>query len=421
MPARSSFVPKYCLHKPSGRAYVRIRGKVVYVGDYGSDESKQQYGRLVAEFTANPAPNVTANATEKITVVEVIDAYWLHAQCYYRKDGKPTRQLDAIRLALRPVRRLYGTSPAVSFGPLALRAIQQQLVETGCSRLYVNRQVEKVKRMFKWAVSVEMLPPATYQALATVPGLKKGRTKAHETEPVQPVPDATVDATLPHLPQVVADMVRFEQFTGCRPGEACMIRPCDVDRSDEIWQYRPESHKTEHHGRERIIYVGPKAQQVLLPYLLRDAQVPCFQPVESEQKRRDVLRTRRKTRVQPSQQNRRKARPKCVPKTAYTKDSYNRAIQRACEVAFGMPKELRNVSKKLPDSERKRLLKLAAEWRAANCWSPNQLRHSKATEIRREFGLEAAQVVLGHAKADVTQIYAERDSRLGAEVARRIG
>jgi integrase len=109
-----------------------------------------------------------------------------------------------------------------------------------------------------------------------------------------------------------------------------------------------------------------------------------------------------------------------VLKTTYTKDSYNRAIQRACEVAFGMPKELRNVSKKLPEIERERLLAMAAKWRAANCWSPNQLRHSKGTEVRREFGLEAAQVILGHAKADVTQIYAERDSKLGAEVARRV-
>jgi hypothetical protein len=53
MPARSALVPKYCLHKPSGRAYVRIHGKVTYCGDYGSAKSKQEYGRLVAELAAN--------------------------------------------------------------------------------------------------------------------------------------------------------------------------------------------------------------------------------------------------------------------------------------------------------------------------------------------------------------------------------
>ena len=42
-------------------------------------------------------------------------------------------------------------------------------------------------------------------------------------------------------------------------------------------------------------------------------------------------------------------------------------------------------------------------------WAPNRLRHTRATEVRKQFGLEAAQVILGHAKADVTQVYAERD------------
>jgi integrase len=54
-------------------------------------------------------------------------------------------------------------------------------------------------------------------------------------------------------------------------------------------------------------------------------------------------------------------------------------------------------------------------------WSPNRLRHTAATEIRKRFGLEAAQVALGHATADVSQIYAERDLTLAAEVMRKIG
>jgi integrase len=54
-------------------------------------------------------------------------------------------------------------------------------------------------------------------------------------------------------------------------------------------------------------------------------------------------------------------------------------------------------------------------------WSPNQLRHTAATEIRSKFGLEGAQIVLGHASADVTQVYAERDEKLGTRIAREIG
>ncbi len=76
--------------------------------------------------------------------------------------------------------------------------------------------------------------------------------------PVLPVDDATVEATLPFLSTVVADMIRFQRLTGCRPGEVCGIRPMDVDRSGEVWVYRPASHKTEHHGKERFIFIGPK-------------------------------------------------------------------------------------------------------------------------------------------------------------------
>ena len=61
------------------------------------------------------------------------------------------------------------------------------------------------------------------------------------------------------------------------------------------------------------------------------------------------------------------------------------------------------------------------EWRTTHQWAPNRLRHTAATEIRREFGLEAAQISLGHSQANVTQVYAERDMKKGIEVARKIG
>ena len=54
-------------------------------------------------------------------------------------------------------------------------------------------------------------------------------------------------------------------------------------------------------------------------------------------------------------------------------------------------------------------------------WAPNQLRHTHGTEVRRLFGLEAAQAVLGHARADVTQVYAERNLTLAVRVAAELG
>jgi integrase len=234
-----------------------------------------------------------------------------------------------------------------------------------------------------------------------------GRTSAKESTPVMPVSDELVDATLPYLPAVVADMVRFQRLTGGRPGEVCQIRPCDVDRSSEVWEYRPQSHKMEHHGRQRVIYIGPKAQAVLLPYLLRATDAHCFSPTESVRKREVEMRASRKTRVQPSQQCRRKRKPMVLPGEFYGRQSYSQAITRAIERAN------RERTEAAADMGVKPVL--------LPHWHANQLRHSKATEVRRQFGLEAAQVSLGHAKADVTQVYAERDARLAVEVALKTG
>ena len=75
----------------------------------------------------------------------------------------------------------------------------------------------------------------------------------------------------------------------------------------------------------------------------------------------------------------------------YNKNSYAQAIERGCLRA------------KVP------------------VFTPNQIRHTFATKVRRDHGLEAAQVLFGHSKADVTQVYAERNRALATEVARQIG
>jgi integrase len=54
-------------------------------------------------------------------------------------------------------------------------------------------------------------------------------------------------------------------------------------------------------------------------------------------------------------------------------------------------------------------------------WHPNQLRHTRGTEVRKSHGLEAAQVVLGHADAKITEVYAESDTELAARVAMATG
>lgn len=416
MPKQKS-VPSYRLHRARNCAVVTIHGRNYYLGAFNTPESREAYARLIAEYFGtgkqNALPTLTANRT--ITVTELVASYWDWAKGYYVKNGHPSGHLPKVRQALRVLRDLYGSTSAASFGPLAMRAIQRHCVAAGMSRVYINDTCGDIRRVFKWAASHELLSITVYQAVATVPGLKRGRSEARETAPVKPVGDADIEATLPHLPPVVADMVRFQRLVGCRPTEVCLIRPCDVDTTAEVWVYIPSEHKMEHHGRARRIFIGPRAQDVLRPYLLRAADAYCFSPVDSERKRHAEMRSQRKSKVQPSQLDRSKARPKRQPRGRYTKDSYNRAVSRAVDKANAERVRLMTETLgRIPTSDEREAVTMEK-------WSPNQLRHSVATAIRRSYGIEAAQTVLGHSRADVTQVYAERDWQKAAEVMRAIG
>ena len=440
----SARVPTYRHHKPTGQAVVTLNGEDIYLGKWNSKTSRAEYDRLIGEWLA------AGRHAHPSGVAISRWPNWASSTCTLPKTttartaASPDRS-PVIRVALRLLRQSYGHTLANDFGPLALEALQYRLIDGKKSRSTINEMIAVIRRAFRWGVAKELVHPEVHQALLAVPGLRKGRTAWREPKPITPVADQVVDATLPNLSLVVADMIRFQRLTGCRPGEVCQLRPMDIDRSAEVWVYRPASHKTEHHERDRVVFIGPKAQNLLRPYLLRAAESFCFSAAESDRQRRESRHAARKTPL--SYGNRpganRTSRPKCRPKDRFTKDAYNRAVQRGCEQAFGMPKNLRSVPGKLSpreqerlaklpakerqeaienaERERKRLQELAAEWRARNCWSPNQLRHATGTEVRRLFGLEAAQVILGHAKADVTQVYAERDMATGAEVMRKIG
>ena len=398
MAGRPRKVPSYCRHKASGQAVVRIDGKDHYLGVYGSPGSHERYRRIIAESFGNGrsyrASELTARSRfSDLTVVELIAVFWEFAREYYVKKGKPTSEQMSLRLALRPLKELYGSIPAVEFGPLALEPVREQMIEAGITRERINQHVGRIRRMFKWAVSKELIPVTTYQALLTIQGLRKGRSRARESEPVVPVPRKHVLAVLPFLSPQIGAMVQLQYLVGCRPEEITIIRPCDiVSRDGDVWEYVPESHKGEHHNRQRRIFIGKRGQAILIPWLDRDPQSYCFSPKEAREAF-DAERSRnRKTPTTPSSRARkRKQNPERKPGNHYTTHSYGYAIRKACEKA-GVPH-----------------------------WSPNQLRHARGTTIRKRYGLEASQVVLGHSKADVTQIYAERDFELARRIMREIG
>ncbi len=117
--------------------------------------------------------------------------------------------------------------------------------------------------------------------------------------------------------------------------------------------------------------------------------------------------------------------PRANGKERCKTDTCRCAIARACDRAFPPPGPLVQGDDETKAKWRKRLAKQRkrqlALWRKVHRWHPHQLRHNYATYVRKEFGLEAAQVLLGHSKADVTQVYAERDVSRAASVPAKIG
>ena len=394
-PARPIKLPNYRRHKASGQAVVTIAGRDVYLGAYGTAASKAEYKRRIAEFLASGGapPPVSGN---ELSVADLVLRYWKHVCAYYKRETRD----GTIKPTLRRVRKLYGPTSVKDFGPLKLKAFRQTLIderdEKGrrLSRPYINRSVRMVRSIFKWGVGEELVPAGVFHGLLAVEGLRLGRSDAPEPPGVRAVPDATVEATLPHLCPTVADMVRLQRLTGMRPGEVCRMTAAELDTTGEVWLYAPRAHKTAHHGKSRIVAIGPRARAVLERHLGQDLSAPLFSPKHAVQEQKESLRAANRTPFTPSRlvrDRKRARRPKRRLNEFYTTCTYAQAIRRACEKANLPP------------------------------WAPNQLRHTKATELRKQFGLDGAGAILGHSKLETTQIYAERAAELAESIAAKTG
>ena len=209
--------PAYCHHKGKGLAYVRLNEEFIYLGACGSEESKEEYRRIIAEWMATGCTPRQAAEAAGPSVNEVLLGYWRFAEGYYAAGtGDRKGELERIAYAIKPLKELYGTTPAAEFGPLALKAVRQKLIDAKLCRTTINQRIGCIKRIFKWASSEELVPSSVYHGLQSVDGLRRGRSSAREAEPVRPVPDAHVDAMLPFLPPTVAAMVRLHRLTGMR-------------------------------------------------------------------------------------------------------------------------------------------------------------------------------------------------------------
>lgn len=132
MPRKPNSVPAYCLHRASRKAVVRINGRDHYLGPYDSDESRAEYDRLIAEWLARGRQSTEPtmpSENESRSVNEVLLAYVDFAEAHYFDGQHVSTELANVKHALKVVKQLYGHTPAEQFGPLALKAIRQHMID----------------------------------------------------------------------------------------------------------------------------------------------------------------------------------------------------------------------------------------------------------------------------------------------------
>lgn len=418
------------------------RRKDYWLGPYGAAASREMYHRVIAAWEANGRrwprlePDQVTRPPGGTQIKEIVGEYWRWAKGYYRE-----KHVHALRGAMRLIRKYYGETPAIDFGPNKLRLLREAMIRGDANddpprkpwcRKYVNAQVGRIRHMFKWAAARELVPASVHQSLCTLEPLKRGRAAVRESRKVEPVPQELLDAALPHMTRPVRAVVELQLLTGARPGELLALRPIDIELDERtgIWTYQPEMHKNAYREKERVIYFGPRAQELLRPFLTdRPTNAYLFSPAEADAERRAARHEMRCTPLSCGNRpgTNRKVAPRRQPGHRYTTPAYHRAVEYACDAAFPPPGDIsrRDGETKavwLQRLKEHELLDGLYAWRRAHRWHPNRLRHNAATLLRREFGLEAAQLALGHASAQITDaVYAERDRAKVIEIMRKLG
>lgn len=333
----------------------RDAGDQRYLGQWGSDEAAQCYRRFQIEWADGLAS--VQDAGRGLTVNALCVAYLIHAESYYRKDGRATGEVAVIRAAIAEFRQVCG-SAIEDVDERDAEAMRRRMIDAGRARRTINHYMARVRGMLSWGASKRgagrrpLVPAEVVLAVRGVGQLRAGRSNARETAPRSAVRWADVERTLPHLAprvpargRVLADAVRVQWLLGCRPGEICAMRIGDIDRTRPEWRYAvPGGGKNAHRGLAGVYWIGPRAQAILAPYMHGGPGRQVFALPRGD--------------GQPIR---------------LTTARYRRAIALACRAAM------------VPH------------------WIPHQIRHARATEIGRVYESDAAAAAAIGDTEDVTR------------------
>jgi integrase len=364
--------PKYCHHKPSDRGYVKFpRGEgtyetVYFPGPYNSPESIRAYADAVDRHrNGRPVERPRrVSPPDRLTVAELVAAFFRHIEAHglYRKGGRRTSEYHVLRSAFRALATAYGAELAAAMTVAKVEAIRRTLIDCGKADKTVKHYLQRIRSLFAWGEEHLGLLPVR---LVSRRGLGSQRPPRGRLTPrKRPADLAAVGAVALVAGPPVCSMLWLQHLNGMRPQGVCAMRPCDIDRTGELWVYTEPVEDAAKTGRE-VHVLGPRAQAILRPYLdaATSPTAPLFRP------------------------NRRPG----AARGGYTVAYYRRHVAGICK-RLGVPR-----------------------------FSPNALRHGHLTRVRKLFGLDAARARGGHTTVTTTQIYAQTDLDSVSEIAREIG
>lgn len=230
MPPKAG-IPSLTKHT-SGSAVVNLidattgQRRCITCGVFGTQEAKAEYQRVVGEwFAAGKVlkPKLAGGEQPEgfgFTVAQLV-------QAYETSDEIKKTYKQQIKAAKVPLLELYGDTPAAEFGPLRFRSVIKQFVDAKnrngeqMTRETINKRRALVIRVWKFGVSMEMVPMSVAEALKTVPTTEQGR----ETEKIQQVPMWMIRGAMRHMSKRLRAMLALQLRTGSRPGEILMMTP----------------------------------------------------------------------------------------------------------------------------------------------------------------------------------------------------
>lgn len=360
--------------KYGGGARIKIAGKQFYLGKHGSPESFREYERLRLEHAKGGTVQKLRELTNTLTIEQLVAEYLRN-----EPRGVTNKEVQRVARACTPMLRLYGTTAAEDFRTNRLRAVQEAMIDGSWRneddklrgklwrRKYINKSIERIIRVFKWAESRELIVMGTTEHLKTLSPLKLTDKRVKNSPPREPCDwETQVKPCLPFMSPVIRAMVQVQYWAGMRPSEICAMRRFEIDQNgpDGVWLYRPTFHKSEWRGHSLVKALGPKSQEVLAPWLMAAEPEGYIFPPEK----------------------RRNAAPR------YLENGYAQAIRRAVKLA------------------------------GVVSWYPYQLRHAAGHAAELAGGLTGAAAFLGHHSLETTKTYTDKVRlNIAIEMAKKIG